>query len=133
MRSAASSGVRLAELVATISLGTDLGLGQSMEHILRQTLVSLRMAELLAFDEAEREVAYFSGLLAWVGCHTDAYEQAKWSGSGRSSPSAMFTASLRRRFLPFSASLPAISVCCCIADAHGLEACWNGTSPSGSR
>ena len=80
MRSAASSGVRLAELVATISLGTDLGLGQSMEHILRQTLVSLRMAELLAFDEAEREVAYFSGLLAWVGCHTDAYEQAKWFG-----------------------------------------------------
>jgi hypothetical protein len=77
---AASSGVRLAELVATISLGTDLGLGQSMEHILRQTLVSLRMAELLAFDEAEREVAYFSGLLAWVGCHTDAYEQAKWFG-----------------------------------------------------
>ena len=51
-----------------------------MEHILRQTLVSLRMAELLAFDEAEREVAYFSGLLAWVGCHTDAYEQAKWFG-----------------------------------------------------
>jgi hypothetical protein len=66
VRAAASSGVRLAELVATISLGTDLGLGQSMEHILRQTLVSLRMAELLAFDEAEREVAYFSGLLAWV-------------------------------------------------------------------
>jgi hypothetical protein len=59
------SGVRLAELVATISLGTDLGLGQSMEHILRQTLVSLRMAELLAFDEAEREVAYFSG--CWRG------------------------------------------------------------------
>ena len=80
MRAAASSGVRLAELVATISLGTDLGLGQSMEHILRQTLVSLRMAELLAFDEAEREVAYFSGMLAWVGCHTDAYEQAKWFG-----------------------------------------------------
>jgi HD-GYP domain-containing protein (c-di-GMP phosphodiesterase class II) len=80
VRAAASSGVRLAELVATISLGTDLGLGQSMEHILRQTLVSLRMAELLAFEETEREVAYFSGLLAWVGCHTDAYEQAKWFG-----------------------------------------------------
>ena len=23
---------------------------------------------------------YYSGLLAWVGCHTDAYEQAKWLG-----------------------------------------------------
>jgi hypothetical protein len=37
-----------------------------MEHILRQTLVSLRMAELLAFDEAEREVAYFSGRPGWA-------------------------------------------------------------------
>jgi hypothetical protein len=23
---------------------------------------------------------YYAGLLAWVGCHTDAYEQAKWFG-----------------------------------------------------
>ena len=72
--------VRLAELVATISLGTDLGLGQPMEHVLRHTLVSLRMAELLELDVAERNVAYYSGLLCWVGCHTDAYEQAKWFG-----------------------------------------------------
>ena len=72
--------VRLAELVATISLGTDLGLGQPMEHVLRHTLLSLRMAELLELDVAERNVAYYSGLLCWVGCHTDAYEQAKWFG-----------------------------------------------------
>ena len=72
--------VRLAELVATISLGTDLGLGQPMEHVLRHTLVSLRMAELLELDVAERNVAYYAGLLCWVGCHTDAYEQAKWFG-----------------------------------------------------
>ena len=72
--------VRLAELVATISLGTDLGLGQPMEHIIRQTLIALRMSELLHLDESERTVVYYSGLLAWVGCHTDAYEQAKWFG-----------------------------------------------------
>ena len=23
---------------------------------------------------------YYVGLLAWVGCHVDAYEQAKWFG-----------------------------------------------------
>jgi len=72
--------VRLAELVATISLGTDLGLGQPMEHVIRQTLIALRMAELLSLDESDRGVVYYSGLLAWVGCHTDAYEQAKWFG-----------------------------------------------------
>ncbi len=72
--------VRLAELVATISLGTDLGLGLPMEHVIRHTIVSLRMAELLRLEVAERDVAYYAGLLCWVGCHTDAYEQAKWFG-----------------------------------------------------
>lgn len=77
---AAPARVRLAELVATISLGTDLGLGQPMEHVIRQTIIALRLAELLDLDEQERTVVYYSGLLAWVGCHTDAYEQAKWFG-----------------------------------------------------
>ena len=71
---------RLAELVATMSLGTDLGLGQPMEHVIQQTLIALRMSERLGLEEAERSVVYYSGLLAWVGCHTDAYEQAKWFG-----------------------------------------------------
>ena len=72
--------IRLAELVATLSLGTDLGLGQPMEHVIRQTLIALRMSEHLGLDESERAVVYYAGLLAWVGCHTDAYEQAKWFG-----------------------------------------------------
>ena len=37
--------VRLAELMAMISLGTDLGMGQPMEHVLRQSLIALRLAE----------------------------------------------------------------------------------------
>ena len=77
---AGRTGVRLAELVATLSLGTDLGLGQPMEHVLRQCLIALRMGERFGFDEAQRRVVYYSGLLAWVGCFTDAYEQAKWFG-----------------------------------------------------
>src|SRR6266536_5489681 len=72
--------VRLAELVALLSLGTDLGLGQPMEHIIRECLIALRLAERLELDESERVIVYYSGLLAWVGCHTDAYEQAKWFG-----------------------------------------------------
>ena len=72
--------VRLAELIAMISLGTDLGMGQPMEHVLRQSLIALRLAERLGLDEATRGVVYYVGLLAWVGCHVDAYEQAKWFG-----------------------------------------------------
>ena len=72
--------VRLAEVVALLSLGTDLGLGQPMEHMIRACLLALRLADRLGFDDRERGTLYYSGLLAWVGCHTDAYEQAKWFG-----------------------------------------------------
>jgi len=80
MPSTARQSVRLAELVALLSLGTDLGLGQPMEHMIRACLIALRLGERLGLAEAERGVVYYSGLLAWVGCHTDAYEQAKWFG-----------------------------------------------------
>lgn len=72
--------LRLAELVATLSLGTDLGLGQPMEHMIRACLIALRLGDSIGLSGAERETVYYSGLLAWVGCHTDAYEQAKWFG-----------------------------------------------------
>jgi HD-GYP domain-containing protein (c-di-GMP phosphodiesterase class II) len=80
MSSMARERVRLAELVALLSLGTDLGLGQPMEHMIRACLIALRLGEGLGLAESERGVVYYSGLLAWVGCHTDAYEQAKWFG-----------------------------------------------------
>src|SRR5262249_33726283 len=56
------------------------GLGQPMEHMIRACLIALRLGEQLGLSEHERSVVYYSGLLAWVGCHTDAYEQAKWFG-----------------------------------------------------
>ena len=63
-----------------MSLGTDLGMGQPMEHVLRQSLIALRLAERLGLDEAARRVVYYVSLISWVGCHVDAYEQAKWFG-----------------------------------------------------
>jgi hypothetical protein len=75
-----SGQLRLAELVALLSLGTDLGLGQPMEHMIRACLIALRLADLCDLDQSGRAAVYYSGLLAWVGCHTDAYEQAKWFG-----------------------------------------------------
>src|SRR3954469_3902112 len=72
--------VRLAELVAALSLGIDLGFGQPMEHVLRQCLIALRLADRIGLDEEERAVVYYAALLVDVGCHTDAHEQAKWFG-----------------------------------------------------
>ena len=70
----------MAELVAALSLGIDLGFGQPMEHVLRQCLIALRLAERIGLDEQERAVVYYTALLVNVGCHADAHEQAKWFG-----------------------------------------------------
>jgi HD-GYP domain-containing protein (c-di-GMP phosphodiesterase class II) len=72
--------VRLAELVAALSLGIDLGFGQPMEHVLRQCLIALRLAEAIGLDGEQRADVYYTALLVNVGCHTDAHEQAKWFG-----------------------------------------------------
>jgi HD-GYP domain-containing protein (c-di-GMP phosphodiesterase class II) len=72
--------VRLAELVAALSLGIDLGFGQPMEHVLRQCLIALRLAEAMGLGDDERAAVYYTALLINVGCHTDAHEQAKWFG-----------------------------------------------------
>lgn len=76
----AKSTVRLAELVAALSLGIDLGFGQPMEHVLRQCLISMRLAELLGLADQGKSDVYYTALLVNVGCHSDAYEQAKWFG-----------------------------------------------------
>lgn len=74
------SGPRLAELVATLSLATDLGLGQPMEHVLRSCLIAVRLGDRIGLDEDERAALYYVALLAWVGCMVDAHEVAKWFG-----------------------------------------------------
>jgi hypothetical protein len=73
--------VRLAELVGALSLGIDLGFGQPMEHVLRQCLIALRLAEGIGLDEEQRAGVYYTALLINVGCHSDAHEQAKWFGT----------------------------------------------------
>ena len=72
--------VRLAELVATLSLATDLGRGEPMEHCLRQTVIALRIGERIGIGERDRVATYYTGLLANVYCHADAHEQAEWFG-----------------------------------------------------
>src|SRR6201987_1993965 len=51
-----------------------------MEHMLRQCLIALRLAERVALDARRRADVYYTALLVGVGCHSDAHEQAKWFG-----------------------------------------------------
>lgn len=68
--------VRLAELLASLSLVVDLGLGQPMEHVLRQTLVALRLGDVVGLSGEDRAALYYIALLAWVGCGSDSHELA---------------------------------------------------------
>jgi len=72
--------VRLAELVATLSLVADLGMGRPMERVLRQTVITLRLAEAAGVEPSVRAAAYYTSLLTWVGCATDTSELAELFG-----------------------------------------------------
>ncbi|HXJ64705.1 MAG TPA: HD domain-containing phosphohydrolase [Actinomycetota bacterium] len=92
---AARDRVRLAEIASALSLGIDLGFGQPMEHVLRQCLIALRIAERVGLDEDERATVYYTALLINVGCHTDAHEQARWFGDDIAMRSTKYDVPLR--------------------------------------
>lgn len=75
--------VRLAELVASLSLATDLGLGLPQEHVLRQTVIAGRLGRLAALTEDEQAAVFYVSLLAWVGCVADSHELAHWFDDDR--------------------------------------------------
>jgi HD-GYP domain-containing protein (c-di-GMP phosphodiesterase class II) len=66
--------------VATLSYAADLGLGQPMEHCMRQTVIALRLANLVGASDCDQEATYYLGLLMNSYCHADAAEQAHWFG-----------------------------------------------------
>jgi HD-GYP domain-containing protein (c-di-GMP phosphodiesterase class II) len=63
--------VRIAEVIATLSLATDLGTGVPLEHGLQSTLVAMRLAERLGLDAQTATQTYYACLLFYVGCTAD--------------------------------------------------------------
>lgn len=80
----AGSGVRaplrLAELVAALSLATDLGTGQPLEHALRTCLLSLELARRSGVAADQLADVYYVALLRFVGCTADAADTAAGVG-----------------------------------------------------
>jgi HD-GYP domain-containing protein (c-di-GMP phosphodiesterase class II) len=72
--------VSLAELVATLSLVADLGMGRPMERVLRQTVIAMRLGAAAGMDPATCMSAYYASLLTWVGCAVDTSEVAALFG-----------------------------------------------------
>jgi len=70
----------LAELTIALSLATDLGTGQPMEHGLRTCWLSLAAAKELGLDAATQSCVYYVALLRFLGCTSDASETAVLAG-----------------------------------------------------
>jgi HD-GYP domain-containing protein (c-di-GMP phosphodiesterase class II) len=70
----------LAELTVALSLATDLGTGQPMEHGLRTCLLALAVADDLGLDAVTRSSVYYVALLRFLGCTSDASETALVAG-----------------------------------------------------
>ena len=73
-------GLRLTELVAAISLATDLVTGQPMEHALRTCRLSVTVANQLALDAGTVADVHYVALLRFLGCTADAPEVARLAG-----------------------------------------------------
>jgi HD-GYP domain-containing protein (c-di-GMP phosphodiesterase class II) len=64
--------VRVAEVVAALSLATDLGMGFPLEHSLYSAVVAMRLAGRLGVDAGTASQTYYGGLLSYIGCTADA-------------------------------------------------------------
>jgi HD-GYP domain-containing protein (c-di-GMP phosphodiesterase class II) len=65
------SGIRLAELIAALSLATDLGMGQPMEFALSSCVLAVRLAEKCSYSEEALREVYYQALLRYIGCNAE--------------------------------------------------------------
>ncbi|HEY3261503.1 MAG TPA: HD domain-containing phosphohydrolase [Pseudonocardiaceae bacterium] len=64
--------VRAAEVIASLCLATDLGIGLPYEHGLQSTLFAMRLAERLGVGPEVASQTYYGCLLFYAGCTVDA-------------------------------------------------------------
>ena len=72
--------VRLAELIASLSLATDLGMGQPVERAMRAALMALRLGQAVGSEPDELRDIYYLSLLQHIGCTSHAHDYAGYVG-----------------------------------------------------
>jgi HD-GYP domain-containing protein (c-di-GMP phosphodiesterase class II) len=115
---AADSGVRLAELMAALSIATDLGMGQPLETALSSCVVAMRLGEALNLDDDTLRDVYYQALLRYIGCNAETHALAALIGD---------ELALRRDFAPLDPGDPAEVVALVIRYLHQANA---GEPPS---
>ncbi len=77
------AGIRLVELLAALSLATDLANGFPMEKGLRNCLLAFLIGQDMGLAGDELADVYYFGLLRSIGCTSYAYEEALATGDDR--------------------------------------------------
>src|SRR5207248_1157527 len=72
--------VKLSELVASLSIGTDIGMGQPEGQALRTCLLALGVAREMGLDHQQCADVYYVALLRFVGCNSHADQDASSAG-----------------------------------------------------
>lgn len=75
-----ASYIRLAELMAALSIATDLGMGQPLEYALCVCVLAVRLGESLGLGESELREVYYLALLRHIGCNAETYVMAALFG-----------------------------------------------------
>src|SRR5688500_11909003 len=83
-----SRPLRQAELLASVSLATDLGTGQPLGHALRTCTIATALAQAMGCGREEVRTVRQFALLRFLGCTSDAAETPRRSAatSGPTSP-----------------------------------------------
>ena len=76
----AEQPIRAAELVAALSIATDLGTGQPLEHALRTAVLAVRIGELAGASSGDLSDTYYVALLHASGCTSNGHEATQLFG-----------------------------------------------------
>jgi HD-GYP domain-containing protein (c-di-GMP phosphodiesterase class II) len=72
--------IRAAEVVGALSLATDLGTGQPLEHAMRTAVLAVRLGELAGASAQELADTYYVALLHASGCTSNGHEATQLYG-----------------------------------------------------
>lgn len=99
--------LRLADLLAALSVTTDLGMGQEPEKAVRGCLVATHLARAMDLRDSDLRDVYYTALLQHLGCTASAHEATYLSGDDLSgAPQAERTdVRSRREMLAFVATV----------------------------
>ncbi len=79
-QSRAPQGLRLAELLAAVSLATDLAHDVAAESALRDAILSVELARLMGWSDSDVSDAYYLALLYHIGCTGAVAAQSRLGG-----------------------------------------------------